>query len=241
MRIKMKYGKVLALGASLLLLGASHLVSAQTPVDPANPPAGAVQDRERQPGRRGGHDRPELNLTADQKTKLKSLHEGVRQQIGAVRNDTTLSADDKKAKIRALHESTRQQFQAVLTPEQQQLMQNGRRGPRGRGERHGFGGERGPRADLGLTADQRSQLQTIHKSTRSQVSAIRGDATLNSEQKEAKLKSLFENSHQQMSTILTPEQQQKLREGHRGGPGRFGGRGRHRGPDGVGGPPPVKP
>ena len=227
----MKSGNMLALVASLLLLGAGHLVSAQTQGDSANPPAAGMQDRGRGPGRRGGFDRPKLNLTADQKAKLKSLHEGVRLQIEAVRNDATLSADAKRAKIRSLRESTRQQFQAVLTPEQQQLLQNGRRERRG-------GARRGPRADLGLTADQRSQLETIHKSTRDQVSAIRNDSTLSSEQKEAKLKSLLQNSHQQVSTILTPEQQQKLREGHRGGPGRFGGRGRHRGPAGA---PPTQP
>ena len=233
----MKVRKMILLLASLLVLGAGHLVGAQTPVDPANPSAG-VQDRGRGPGRRGGFDRPRPNLTADQKAKLKSLRQGVRQQIEALRNDTTLSADDKKAKIRSLRESTRQQFQAVLTPEQQQLLQNARHK---RVERRGFGAGRGPRGALGLTADQRSQLETIHKSTRDQVSAIRSDATLSPEQKEAKLKSLFENSHQQLSTILTPEQQQKLQERHQRGPGRLGGRGLHRGPGGVGGPPPAKP
>ena len=226
--------------ALLILLGAGHLVSAQTQGDSANPPAAGAQDRDRGPRRRGGFDRSRLSLTADQKAKLKSLHESVRQQIGALRNDATLSAEDKKAKIRSLRESTRRQFQTVLTPEQQQLLQNGRH------KRHGGKGPdgvQGPRADLGLTADQRSQLETIHQSTRDQVSAIRNDATLNSEQKEAKLKSLFQNSHQQVSAILTPEQQQKLLERHRGGPGRLGGRG-HRGPGGVGGPtvtPPAQP
>jgi Spy/CpxP family protein refolding chaperone len=234
----MRYRNMLALVASLILLGASHLVSAQTQGESANPPAAGVQDRDRGPGRRGGFDRPRLNLTADQKTKLKSLHEGVRQQIEALRNDATLSADDKRAKIRSLRESTRQQFQAVLTPEQQQLLQNGRRNRR---QGRGFGPHGGPLTGLGLTTDQRSQIETIHKSTKDQVSAIRNDATLNSEQKETKLRSLFQNSHQQVSAILTPEQQQKLREGHRRGPGRFGGPGQHRGPGGVGGPPPAKP
>ena len=236
----MKYGKLLALVASLLLLGTGHLVSAQTPVDSANPPAAGVQDRDRGPGRRGGFDRPNLNLTADQKTKLKSVHESVRQQIEALRNDPTLSADDKRAKIRSLRESTRQQFQAVLTPEQQQLLQNGRRNRReGRAFGPGFGRSGGPLAGLGLTTDQRTQIETIHKSTKDQVSAIRNDATLSTEQKEAKLKSLRQSSHQQVSAILTPEQQQKLREGHRHGPGRFGGH--HRGPGEGVGTPPAKP
>src|SRR5450432_1533039 len=86
----MKYGKLFVLIAALVLLGAGHLASAQAQ-DSANAPAAAVPDRERGLGRRGGFDRPKLNLTADQKTKLKSLREGVRQQVEALRNDPTLS------------------------------------------------------------------------------------------------------------------------------------------------------
>src|SRR5450432_2274494 len=157
----MKYGKLFVLIAALVLLGAGHLASAQAQ-DSANAPAAAVPDRERGLGRRGGFDRPKLNLTADQKTKLKSLREGVRQQVEALRNDPTLSAVDKRAKIRSLRESTRAQFTAVLTPDQQQLLQNGRRNGRegpGFGPRGGSPG--GPLAGLGLTADQRSQVETI--------------------------------------------------------------------------------
>lgn len=230
----MKYRSMLALFASLLVLGTGQLVSAQTQSDPANPPADRVQNRAGGPGRRGGADRPKLNLTDEQKAKLKSLHEGVRQQIEALRNDSTLSADDKRAKIRSLRESTRQQFQAVLTPEQQQQLRTGRGQ---RFARRGSGSGRGPHADLGLTAEQRTQLQTIHQGTRQQVSAIRNDSSLNSEQKEAKLKSLFQDSQKQVSTVLTPEQQQRLQQ--RRGPGRFGPRGHHRGPRGAGGPPPA--
>src|SRR5882672_1416862 len=119
----MKYGKLIALVALVFILAGGQLVSAQTPVDPATQATAGAQQRERRQGRRG-FDRPRIDLTADQKTKLKSLHEGVRQQVEALRSDTTLSAADKNAKIRALRESTRQQFQSVLTPEQQQQLQS---------------------------------------------------------------------------------------------------------------------
>ena len=237
----MNYRNTLALFASLLLLGAGQLASAQTPAAAPNQPAVGVQDRGGRPGPRGGFDRPKLNLTDDQRAKLKSLHSSMRQQIETLRGDATLSADDKRAKIRSLRESSRPQFQAVLTPEQQQLVKNTRHN---RFEGRGFRGGRGPRADLGLTSDQRSQIQTIHKGAKDQVNAIRNDATLSSEQKEAKLRSLFQNSRQQVSAILTPEQQQKLRERQQRGPGRHGGRGHRHGRGGVGGPPldtPAKP
>ena len=236
----MKYRNMLALFASLLLLGTANLVSAQTQGESSAPPAG-VQDRDGGPGRRGGFDRPRLNLSADQESKLKALHASERQQIEAVQNDTALSADDKRAKIRSIRESLRSQYEAVLTPEQQQLLQNRGKGPRGFGEN---GGRRGPFADLGLTPEQQTQIDTINKSTRDQASAIRNDTTLSSDQKETKLRSLMQSSHQQVSALLTPEQQQKLRDAHRRGPGGFGGRDHHRQPPAAGSPaatPPAQP
>lgn len=229
----MKYRNTLVLVASLVLLGAGNIVSAQTQSDSANPPAAGVPSGDRRGGRRAGFDLPDLNLTADQKTKLKALHESERQQIEAVRNDASLSLEEKKAKIRTINQTTRPQLQAVLTPEQQQLLQRASQGGRG------FGPRGGRLGDLGLTTDQRSQIEAIHKSTRDQMNSIRNDSTLSSEQKEAKLKTLLQNSQQQVSGILTPEQQQKLREEHQSGPGRFGRGGRYHEPTGTG--PAVTP
>lgn len=232
----MNYRNTLALIAALLLFGAGQLVNAQSQGDSGNPPGAGVQDG-RGPGRRPGFDRPNLNLTADQKAKLKALHESERQQIDAVRNDAALSPEEKKAKIRSISQAARPQFQALLTPEQQQLLKSGHDG-------RGFGGpgpRGGPLTDLGLTTDQRSQIDAIHKGTREQVNAIRSDTTLSSEQKEAKLKTLLQNSQQQVSGILTPEQQQKLREEHQRGPGRFGRGGRYHEPAEGAGPAVTPP
>ena len=60
-----------------------------------------------------------LNLTDDQKAKIKPILEGQAQQMKAIHEDTSLSEDQKKAKKKALHDSLREQINAVLTPEQQ--------------------------------------------------------------------------------------------------------------------------
>jgi len=229
----MKYRNMLALVAMVLLLVAGQAVSAQTPDASSSSPNAGSQERGRGHGRRGGFDHPDLNLTADQKTKLKALHESTRQQVEALRSDSTLSTQDKEAKLRAIHESSRQQLQAILTPEQQQLMKNERHESEGR---RGFGHGRDPFAELGLTTEQRSQIETIHKSSQDQLNALRNDATLSQEQKDAKAKSIMQNTHQQVLGLLTPEQQQKLKARHDDGPGRFGGHGRRGDRGGVGGP-----
>jgi|SRR6185312_2082275 len=61
----------------------------------------------------------DLNLTADQKTPLKSLHENMKQQRDAIKNDATLTADQKKEKMKELHKSQQEKMNSILTPDQQ--------------------------------------------------------------------------------------------------------------------------
>src|SRR5215469_2680870 len=60
-----------------------------------------------------------LNLTDDQKAKLKPILQDEMQQMKAVREDSSLSEDQRRAKMKSIHESLHDQINAVLTPEQQ--------------------------------------------------------------------------------------------------------------------------
>ena len=85
-------------------------------------------------------DRDGINLTADQKAQLKSIHQSTREQLLALRNDQTLSPEQRQAKARSIKEGVHQQMRGILTPQQQEFVKNNRR------ERH----ERGPGAVLAL-------------------------------------------------------------------------------------------
>lgn len=60
-----------------------------------------------------------LNLTDEQRTKLKPILQDQSEQLKAVHDDTSLSPDQKSAKMKAIHASFRDQINGVLTPEQQ--------------------------------------------------------------------------------------------------------------------------
>jgi Spy/CpxP family protein refolding chaperone len=64
-----------------------------------------------------------LNLTDEQRTKLKPILQDQSQQQQAVQDNTSLSPEQKTAKIKAIHASFRDQISAVLTPEQQAKLQ----------------------------------------------------------------------------------------------------------------------
>jgi Spy/CpxP family protein refolding chaperone len=75
-----------------------------------------------------------LNLTPDQRAKIEPIMKSTREQAQAVRNDTSLTPEQKQAKMREIHQGAMTQVNSLLTPEQQQQMQNWRqhRGPGGK-------------------------------------------------------------------------------------------------------------
>ena len=100
-------------------------------------------------GQRGQRFAEALNLTPQQQTDLKTIHENQRQQAQAIKNDTSLTPDQKKAKFKELRKSSREQMMAKLTPEQQEKFKEMRKEHRGRG--HWRGGKKNQGQSTGET------------------------------------------------------------------------------------------
>lgn len=62
-----------------------------------------------------------LNLTPEQKDKIKSLREDAKSKKQDVEKDKTLTPDQQTRKIKQITKETRAQVFAVLTPEQQKI------------------------------------------------------------------------------------------------------------------------
>ncbi|HUA37614.1 MAG TPA: hypothetical protein VMA35_04350 [Candidatus Sulfopaludibacter sp.] len=134
---KMTLIAALAVG-SLLTLSPALRADDTTNTPPAAPPAGGPGGPPG-PGMRGrmNFDRlaGQLNLTDDQKPKVKEILDGQMQQMRDLHQDDSLSADDRRAKMRSIREDTDTKLKAVLTAdqfEQWQKIQSRMRGPRNR-------------------------------------------------------------------------------------------------------------
>src|ERR1700686_4358933 len=66
-------------------------------------------------------------------------------------------------------------------------------------------------AKLNLTDDQKAQVKKIHENMRAQMDAVKSDATLTAEQKQAKMKELHKSSHEQVKQLLTPDQRKQMK------------------------------
>jgi len=87
---------------------AAAQASSQTSAKPASNPDAIEND-------------DSLNLTQDQKDKIKSIREDARKQKQDVEKDKTLTPDQQTKQLKAITKQTRAQVFAVLTPEQQKV------------------------------------------------------------------------------------------------------------------------
>ncbi len=171
-----------------------------------------------------------IDLTDEQKAQLKTIRQNEREQIKVIRNEQSLTQEEKKAKVEAILQASRRQSLALLTPEQRQTLRNRREQHEGRGDV----------SNLNLTDEQKASLKTIRQSEHDQIQAVRNNQSLSDDEKKTQIQTIRQNSRQQSRGVLTPEQQQILRDrraehggGRRGG-AQGGGGSRMNNPNGPG-------
>ena len=63
-----------------------------------------------------------MNLTEDQKAKLRPILQDENQQMEALRNDTSMTQEQKIAKANEVRQNASPKIKAILTPEQLQKL-----------------------------------------------------------------------------------------------------------------------
>jgi Spy/CpxP family protein refolding chaperone len=152
-----------------------------------------------------------LNLTEEQKARIKEIREITKTQVETAQNDTSLSQEAKQAKLKEIRRSSEEQIRAVLTPEQQQKLK----------EMNGKSPEqapamRGPGSmiaeKLTLTDDQKAKIKGIQEAAKAQIETVQKDTSLSQDAKQAKQKEIRKSAEEQIHALLTPEQLKELRE-----------------------------
>ncbi|MCM8759923.1 MAG: hypothetical protein NC906_09170 [Candidatus Omnitrophica bacterium] len=128
--------KILMVGVFLLVAGGLILAAEQQIEKNKIEKRGAEQGLRRGPGEMGLGLYERLNLTEEQKAKIREIQKSRREQLSALQQDTTLSQEQKREKMRQIMESTQKQMDEVLTPEQRQQMEKLREEMRERMKQH---------------------------------------------------------------------------------------------------------
>jgi protein CpxP len=115
----MQRTRPLALSACLLglLIGFGMLALASQQPPQGGPPGRqrpmSVEERLQRMSER-------LNLTDEQKEKIRPLLQDEEKQLQALRADTSLSPEQRREKRRQINQATRKQIGEILTPEQKE-------------------------------------------------------------------------------------------------------------------------
>jgi Spy/CpxP family protein refolding chaperone len=196
---------------------------------------GAVKKEQGQ--HKGKHDKGQrgqgyekLNLSADQKARIQIINDNYRKQVTELKGQTNLTVADAKARREALHKQHKADIQAVLTAEQRAQMESARKewqakGQKGefkrdstglgkRGDRQGMkqgrGGMEKMQQELNLSADQQAKMTKLREEFKTKAEGIRSNTALSQEQKKEQFKSLAQQHRDQVKSVLTKEQAEKL-------------------------------
>ncbi len=170
----------------------------------------------------------QLNLTAEQKAKLKTIHEEQKKEMQALKGEKDANKEQRKA----IHEKYKAQMESVLTADQKQQLakmkeerkaawkngdfkKGGKYRQMGDSTRMGNKGKFKKGAEmskeLGLSATQQEQMKKIREDYSSQFQALRNDNSLTKDQKKDKMQDLRKAQMEKMKTVLTPEQMDKMK------------------------------
>ena len=110
-----------------LILGSLTAASAMAQALAQDASPAQQHHRHHDPHKQAVHLSKKLGLSADQTAKLEPILSEQRDQVTALRQNSSLTPDQRKAQMHDLKRNTRQQLAAVLTPDQMQQWQTMRK------------------------------------------------------------------------------------------------------------------
>ena len=165
------------------------------------------------------HQRPnfamhQLNLSAEQKEKLKALNADFRKKMQELNKKEDITVRDMRNQKAALFAAHRQDFENLLTPEQKgKLKEAGKKSAEKRQAMQDWHIDR-LKKTINLTDDQAIQLKKVNEDFHTTWMAIRNNQSLSPEDKRMQAKTLSDAHHEAMQQIFTQEQKDKLQEMH---------------------------
>ncbi len=179
-----------------------------------------VSAQERQKSHHGGykakhhrqHITKDLNLSEDQKQKMKAAKESYRKQMSELNKNETITVKemrDRKASLAKEHKSA---VEGILTQEQKNKIREQRnKSIEKRKEMQAKRTEK-MKKDLALTDDQSSKLKSLSENYKSKFESLRKDESMDRTAKKEQFKALRQQQKEELKSVLSQEQIQKIDE-----------------------------
>ena len=154
----------------------------------------------------------QLNLSEEQKQKVKSLREETRKQIEELKKDENMTVKDWRDKREAIRKDHREKIQSLLTTEQKAQLEKSKMERRVEVEESAKARIEKMKQDLKLSEEQSAKLQSSRDLLRQKMQALREDQSISDEAKKEQMKELMKQRKENLRSILTDEQWKKLQE-----------------------------
>ncbi|MCC7350243.1 MAG: hypothetical protein IT446_06710 [Phycisphaerales bacterium] len=167
-----------------------------------------------------------LDLSADQKTKVDAIFTQAKSDFEALQEKwkkDDVKPRDRMKEGREFMKALNQKIEAVLTDQQKETLKQKRQEMmKQRGEKGAKGDRQGPPPmlerlrhaldQLNLTDDQKQKVKTVLDETRDKLKALHEESAGDRQAMQEKGRKIIENAREQIISILTPEQKEKLKE-----------------------------
>lgn len=159
------------------------------------------------------HENPykQLNLTADQKAKMKTYNEDFHKQMEALKSNEKLTAKEQRERHMELTKSHRANLESLLTDGQKKQLAD--RKDKQQSKQHEMGGKQlqHMQQQLNLTDEQVSLIKSDREALHKKMEDLRNNTNLSPEQRREQQKALHQEMKSKMDNVLTSEQKAKLK------------------------------
>jgi len=162
---------------------------------------------------RGGMDQlKNLNLTEEQKAKFKASNEKFRNQMAELKKNDNITVREWKAKSESIRNAHKEELKNILTADQKAQMKKMKE--EGKAKQEDLQKRMADRmkTNLNLTPEQSAKLDASRNEMRAEMTRIRDNKSLTEQQKKEQMMQLHKKQKENLQSILTAEQLEKMKE-----------------------------
>ena len=154
----------------------------------------------------------DLNLSDDQKQKMKEVKENHRKQMAELKKNENITVKEMRDRRATLAKEHKAAIDGILTQEQKNKIQEQR--AKSLEKRQEMQAQRTEKIkkQLALTDEQSSKLKTMNETYKSKLETLRKNESLDRTAKKEQFKALKQQHKEELKNVLTQEQIQKLDE-----------------------------
>lgn len=169
-----------------------------------------------------GMDFKQLNLTDAQKTQMKTQREEFRKKMEDLKKNDNITVKEWKSRMENLRKEQKAGMENILTKDQKAQLEKMKTEKKAMHDLKMKQGADRMKLRLGLSDEQSAQLEKSRKETGEKIRSIRENKSLGEEAKREQIREIMKKQKESMKSVLTEEQQKKMKEMHHRGPHKGG-------------------